>query len=201
MAHTYATDSAERKYIPLCIAAAAIGGAFLTFHYLKKHHIDMPWWFGPPDTMALYGLFYLMFDRFVWKFPPLRWLAITKVPDLSGKWHGKVEPAPTPGVSAGLAAPKDITLTIRQTWTELLVSAQTEQSKSRSLSGAIVVADEMSLSYEFTNEPAAPAPPTMHAHRGVARLILNATQTVLEGEYYSGRDRQNIGAIRVTRSK
>lgn len=200
MAHTYSTDSPERKYVPLFLAAAAIGAAFLTFHLLNKNDIDAPWWIGPPDTMVFYGLFYLAFDRVLWKLPPLRRLRITRVPNLSGTWHGKVEPAPTPGLSAGLTTSKGITLTIRQTWSELLVSAQTEQSTSRSLSGAIVVADEVSVGYEFRNEPSPPAPGTMQTHRGFAHLTLNEAATVLEGEYYSGRGRQNIGSIRVTRS-
>jgi len=201
MAHTYSTDSPERKYIPLFLAAAAIGAAFLTFHLLKKSNIEGPWWIGPPDTMVFYGLFYLALDRLLWKFPPLRWARITSIPNLSGTWHGKVEPAPTPGVSTGLTTAKDITMTIRQTWSELLVRARTEQSTSQSLSGAIVVADEVSVGYEYRNEPSAPAPGTMQTHRGFARLTLNDAETVLEGEYYSGRGRQNIGSIRVNRTQ
>ncbi len=201
MAHTYATDSAERKTVPFFLAAAGIGGAYLTFHILQKYHIELPWWaFLPIDTMGLYGLFYLLFDRFVWKWRLIRWLGLSRVPDLSGAWHGQVQPAPTQGVSAGLGAPIDITLSISQTWTEILIKAETNQSRSRSLSGAIVVADDASLSYEYVNEPSASAPVTMHAHRGVVRLMLNPTRTVLEGEYYSGRDRQTIGSIRVARS-
>lgn len=201
MTHTYATDSAERRYIPFFIAAAAIGAAFWVFHLLDKQGIHPPWWASPPvDTMALYGLFYFIFDRFMWKWRILQWLRITSVPDVSGEWQGQVRPAPTVGVSAGLGAPVDITLTIKQTWTALSVSARTGLSASHSLSGAFVVAGEPSLSYEFVNEPSAAAPDTMHAHRGVARLTLTPARTVLEGEYYSGRDRQNIGTIRVNRT-
>src|SRR6266702_2974297 len=103
MLHTYSTDSTERRYIPFFIAAAGIGASFLVFHLLDRYGIEPPWWASPPvDTMALYGLFYWVFDRFVWKWRLLRWLGITKVPDLSGKWYGQVQPAPTQGVSAGL---------------------------------------------------------------------------------------------------
>ena len=201
MPHTYATDSTERRYIPFFIAAAAIGATFLVFHFLDKYGIEPPWWASPPvDTMALYGLFYWVFDRFVWKWQVLRWLRITRVPDVSGEWHGQVQPSTTSGISAGLGAPTDIALSIRQTWTELRVRARTPLSQSHSISGTFVVADAPTLSYEFVNEPSAPAPGTMHAHHGLARLTLNQAHTVLEGEYYSGRDRQNIGTIRVTRS-
>ena len=200
MAHAYATDSPERKYVPLVLATLAIAGAFVTFRVLQASQIEAPWWIGPPDTMALYALFYWVFDRFVWKWRITRVLGLTRVPDLSGYWRGHVQPAAAPGASAGLSTPIEITLSIKQTWTAILVMAETNQSRSHSLSAAIVVADHEGISYEYANEPTAAAPLTMHAHHGVVRLMISASRTVLEGEYYSGRDRQNIGSIRVARS-
>jgi len=149
--------------------------------------------------MALYGLFYLLFDKVIWKWRWIHRLGITKIPDLSGEWHGNAHPAQTNGVSAGLVAPTEIVVTIRQTWTGLLIVVRTELSSSRNLSGNFIVSDECSLSYEYLNEPNASAPATMHVHRGMARLEVKESETVLEGEYYSGRDRQNIGAIRLVR--
>jgi len=201
-AHTYSTDSTERRYIPFFIAAAAIGATFLTFHFSGKYHFTLPWWASPPiDTMAFYGAFYGFFDRYIWKLPVMHRLRITKIPDLSGTWRGRVYPVETGGASAGLGADTDITVSIRQTWTTMLVVGRTTLSESHSLSGSLITSDEYTLSYEYTNEPSASAPDTMHAHRGVARLTVNDTGTaILEGEYYPGRDRQNIGTIRLTRS-
>lgn len=201
MTHTYSTDSVERRYIPFFLAVAAIASAFLLSRILAIYQIELPWWVGLPiDTMALYGLFYLLFDKVIWKWRWIHRLGITRIPDLSGEWHGNACPAQTNGVSAGLAAPTEIAVTIRQTWTELLVVARTESSSSRNLSGNFIVSGECSLSYEYLNEPNASAPATMHVHRGMARLEVKESETVLEGEYYSGRDRQNIGAIRLVRS-
>lgn len=202
MAHAYSTDSADRRYIPFFIAAAAVGAAFLAFHFLDKYQIQVPWWASPPiDTMAFYGLFYWFFDRFAWKWRLLHWLPLTRVPDVSGEWRGHVRPTPTVGISAGLGKQSNVTISIRQTWTKILVISQTSLSNSRSLSGSLIVTDECSLSYEYLNEPSAAAPDTMHTHRGMARLTLDPSGTILDGEYYSGRDRQNIGTIRVTRVK
>jgi hypothetical protein len=202
MAHTYSTDSTERRYIPFFIAAAAIAATFLAFHFTDKYHFTLPWWASPPiDTMAFYGLFYSFFDRYMWKFRVMHRLRITKIPDLSGTWHGRVHPVETGGVSAGLRRDTDITVSIQQTWTTMLIVGHTTLSKSHSLSGSLITTDEYTLSYEYINEPSASAPNTMHTHRGVARLTANdAASTMLEGEYYSGRDRQNIGTIRLTRS-
>lgn len=200
MAHTYSTDSNERQYIPFYLAAAAIGAAFLISHVFTKYQMTLPWWASPPiDTMALYGFFFWLFDRYIWKWRVMRQLRVTRIPDLSGTWRGYVHPSQTNGVSAGLAANTEITISITQSWTQLLILGHTRLSKSHSLSGSLIVTDECSLSYEYLNEPLAPAPETMHAHRGTARLSINNTCTALDGEYYSGRDRQNIGTIHLTR--
>jgi hypothetical protein len=132
--------------------------------------------------------------------PVLHRLRITRIPDLSGTWHGRVHPIETGGISAGLRVDTDVTIYINQTWTTMLIVGHTTLSKSHSLSGTLITADECTLSYEYINEPSASAPSTMHTHRGVARLTINDRGTVLEGEYYSGRDRQNIGTIRLIRT-
>ena len=50
------------------------------------------------------------------------------------------------------------------------------------------------LSYEYRNEPKPHAAATMHPHRGMTRLGL-VSPGRLEGEYYTGRDRQNYGTL------
>jgi hypothetical protein len=40
----------------------------------------------------------------------------------------------------------------------------------------------------------------MDAHRGTCRLRINADATALEGTYYSGRGRQNVGACHLNAS-
>jgi len=186
--------------VPFGIAAAAIGATFLVSQALARHQITFPWWASPPiDTMAFYGFFYGVFDRFIWKWPLVHRIRITSIPDLSGTWYGEVCPAETNGVSGGLGVKRDITVRIKQTWTRLRIRGETALSKSHSLSGNIITADECSVSYEYLNEPTALAPSTMHAHRGTARLSIVGRGMTLDGEYYSGRDRQSIGTIRLTR--
>jgi hypothetical protein len=201
MAHTYSTDSDERRYIPFFLALAAIGATFVVFRVTEGYQIKVPWWASPPvDSMAFYGLFYLAFDRYIWKWRLLHWLRIAKIPDVSGEWDGQAVPTPTSGVSAGLGTPTEIRLSIRQTWTSLLVTARTSRSGSHSVSGAITVADDVRVTYQYVNEPSASAPDTMHTHRGTALLTLDHRGNSMNGEYYSGRDRQNFGTIQVSRN-
>ncbi len=200
MAHNYSTDSDERRYMPFFIAAAAIAASFATFSILNQYHIVLPWWLSPPiDTMAFYGAFYGVFDRIIWKWSWVHRLRITKIPNLSGTWRGHVDPARGTNSFQYLGTKTEITLVIKQTWSTLLVVGQTHLSHSHSLSGTFITSHECTLSYEYFNEPLAHAVGTMHTHRGFARLTVDGAYRKFEGEYYSGRDRQSFGTIRLTR--
>ncbi len=200
MTHTYSTDSAERRYIPFFIALVAISATFTVFHFIDRYQIAVPWWATPPiDTMAFYGLFYEVFDRWIWKLGILHKLHIVRVPDLSGTWIGPAQPTDTRGLSVGLGAQAKLKVEIKQTWRTMLILGNANLSKSHSLSATMITHGECTLSYEYLNEPRPAAPATMHAHRGLARLVVNERERTLTGDYYSGRDRQNIGAIDLRR--
>ena len=59
---------------------------------------------------VIYGLLFLLFDRFLWKFKPLN--RILGVPNLSGKWTGKLQ-------SSYDDEYYEMTLEIKQTWTKI----------------------------------------------------------------------------------
>ena len=198
MLHPFATDSSERRTIPFFIAVVAIVVAYQLDQWFAGRNIIPQWWYSPPvDTMALYGILYVLFDRVFWKLRVFRSLRIIHTPDLNGRWAGSVNPAPVPGVSDGLQESIPIEVTITQTWTSLRIKAATSQSQSHSVSGSIIVGGDPFVTYEYTNTPRASAPPTMHAHFGTTRLSI--TDDKLIGEYYSGRDRQNVGHITLER--
>jgi hypothetical protein len=200
MAHPYATNSTERRYLPFFFAIAAIAISFLVQDLMSRYQISFPWWASPPvDTMAFYGVCYWLFDRYVWKWPPLRWLGVVKLPNLAGQWRGTVTPVPSSGVSAGLGLEREIRMSISQTWATLLISASTDLSNSVSDSGSITMGERIEMTYQYINEPAAGAPATMHTHRGTVLLRTDRLGRALEGEYYSGRDRQNLGTLRLVR--
>jgi hypothetical protein len=146
--------------------------------------------------MALYGFFYWLFDQYIWRWRPLHFFGVVRVPCLLGIWHGNVHPTPTSGVSAGRQVETGMQIEIKQTWTEIFISGATNQSKFHSLSASISIDEENSILYEYVNDPSADAVDTMHTHHGTAQLIINKLVTELSGEYYSGRDRQNFGSLR-----
>jgi hypothetical protein len=138
---------------------------------------------------------YLAFDKRVWKLPLVRRVGLVKVPDLNGTWVGTVN-------SAGGERPYEhpVTMEIAQTWRNLCVRLRTDNSGSRSVIGAMITEEsgDAVLTYEYINEPGAHAADSMHMHRGTARLRLTSGGEILEGEYYTGRDRKSHGTLRVT---
>ena len=194
--HTYTTDSSERKFIPLYIASASILLAWGLNRLFNFTQLTVPWWIDAPSVIGFYGLLYTLFNKYLWRSRILRTIGIVKVPDLNGVWNGYVVS------SFDKHAKEDkATIKISQTWTRIVIILETNYSKSSSLIAAIVTEDPSGtiLSYEYLNEPKPNAKHTMHAHRGTARLTLKSEGKVLEGEYYTGRDRQNFGILRFER--
>ena len=120
-----------------------------------------------------------------------------KVPNLEGTWQGHIKSSFDKHVTQYNAI-----LTIKQTWSRIGITLETDRSRSHSLIGGILCDDkhEAVITYEYLNEPKAEAERKMQAHRGAAWLTLQNDGRTLEGEYYSGRGRQNFGSLRFMRS-
>jgi hypothetical protein len=199
--HVYGTDSSERRLVPLALALIAVFGAIAIDRWGPHRAWSPSWLYSPPvDTMALYGILWAFFDRVAWRWGIFRVLKIVQVPHLSGRWRGVAKPVLTPGPSEGLQRDVAITLRIKQTWSTIQIAAETEFSRSQSLSATVVIGEPALLSYEYQNEPLVNAASTMQPHRGSARLEL-IEGTRLTGEYYSGRSRQNVGQIVLERTE
>ena len=194
--HTYTTDSNERKFVPLYIAGASILLAWGLNRILNFVQLTIPWWIDAPSVIGFYELLYTLFDKYLWKLRIFRAIGIIKIPDLNGIWRGYVASSFNEH-----AIKYDATIRIFQNWTRIAIILETNYSKSNSLIAAIVMKNPSGiiLSYEYLNEPKSNAKHTMHTHRGTARLTLKSEGKVLEGEYYTGRDRQNFGILRFER--
>jgi hypothetical protein len=191
--HPYATDSEERRNVFLGIALVSLGLAY-GFHWLMVHtNIQTPWWVESPSVLGIAGGVYKAFDKWLWRW--FRKLGIVKVPDLQGQWEveGYTSFEQTKSFKANA--------TIRQTWTHISVFLETEQSISRSLAASLSSnqPEGAVLIYQYRNEPKPNAVETMHAHIGTALLRLKNAEC-MEGEYYSGRDRQNYGGLTLRRT-
>lgn len=193
MLHPYATDSDERKLIPLYLAGLAIASAIGLSSVLQR--VQLPGWLDVPATAGFYGLYYEAFRRRVWRMQTLHKWGCVKVPVLSGKWHGHVVTS-----FDELKGKHPIEAEIVQDWTHISIKMKSAYSRSESLVGSILVGDDVVFDYEYRNEPLPGAVETMHTHRGTASLLISNDCRSLSGDYYSGRDRQNFGFLYLERA-
>jgi SMODS-associating 2TM, beta-strand rich effector domain len=145
-----------------------------------------------PSVAGFYGIFYTLFDKWLWRMQPLR--KALGAYNLNGDYTGVLTSSFDKHATKHTAS-----LSITQTWSEINIVLTTTESRSHSLTASLLT--EMGwLSYEYLNEPKPGTSETMHCHRGSARFSLDAVH-VLEGEYYGGRDRQNCGLLHFERMK
>jgi len=189
--HSYSIDSYERKFTYFAIAILSIFAAW-TFSQATK----FPWWIDSPSVFGFYGILYKIHDKYLWKLKILKKATFVKIPNLNGSWKGYIT------TSFDEHAKKlNAKLNISQNWTSICVVLETENSQSCSIAANIISKDPCLkiLGYEYLNEPKPSATKTMHTHRGYARIRILDNEKTLEGEYFTGRDRQNFGTLEFKR--
>ncbi len=164
---------------------------------LESYNITVPFYIETPSIPAVYAILFWIFDKFIWKMSIFKKLGIVVADNLNGKWTGVVK-------SSFDNFENDIPaeLTIKQTATAIKVYGVFNQSKSVSIHENFELSevdDKVALFYFFRNEPNYDATKTMATHEGSVKLVYNPSTNSLTGYYYSGRDRNNHGTIRVTR--
>jgi SMODS-associating 2TM, beta-strand rich effector domain len=115
--------------------------------------------------MGFYGLFHTVSDRWIWRNPILRGVGLIKTPDLNGIWKGCLRSS-----IDQYGVEHQASLKIMQTWSQITVILETEQSRSHSLAASILIVNpaDISLSYEYLNEPRSSALTTMNPPRRTA---------------------------------
>lgn len=188
--HPYSIDTDERKNILLFLAIISIVFSWSFYKILGYYQLSLPWWVENPSVLFFYGLFFVIFDKWLWQY--LKKIKFVKTPNLNGEWSGNLKSS-FDNHSAEVKAK----LKIFQTWTRIKILLTTNQSLSQSETASIVIGapEGNYLSYQYINEPKSSAINTMSIHRGTVRLIFDEKKNTLNGEYYSGRDRQNFGSL------
>jgi len=191
--HPYATDPPERRNVILGLAFISIALTYALHQGIERLGVQIPWWADTPSVMGIFGVLEALFDRWLWRIGIWR-IGVVKVPDLNGCWDAE-------GRTSFESQPYTAKVRIKQTWRHISVVMETDHSRSHSLSASLLInqPEGVALSYEYRNEPKPSATQTMHSHRGTCVLRLK-DKDLLEGEYYSGRDRQNYGSLTVRRS-
>ena len=191
--HSYEVEGRGR--VAVALAVASILMIWLLHVALDAVNFEPKWWLSVPSFAGCYSGLHWLFDRYVWKLGLLRKLKLFQLPNLDGKWVGEVKSSYSQDGHA-----HSVTVVILQRWSKILVRLESEHSRSRSISASLRTADLLNpeLSYQYVNEPRSNAPGTMEIHRGTATLEL--IEYGLEGDYYTGRGRGEVGTITLSKS-
>ena len=190
--HSYEVEG--RGKVVVAIAGASVLLVWLLHLGMGFIHFQPQWWISVPSFAGFYSVFLWLFDHYVWKFGLLRRFRIIRQPDLNGKWIGEV--ASSYGLDGSV---QSVSVTIFQRWSKIMVRLESKHSRSRSVIASLTTIDvpNSELSYQYVNEPKSNAPNTMEMHRGTAMLEL--TGNCLEGDYYTGRGRGEVGTLKLRR--
>ena len=177
------------------LAVASILVIWLLHVVLDVVDFQPDWWLSVPSFAGCYSGLHWLFDRHVWRLALLRRLNLVQLPDLNGEWVGEVESSYSRDGRAHL-----VSVVILQRWSKMVLRLETEHSRSHSVTASLQTSDlpHTRFSYQYVNEPKSSAPDTMAMHRGTANL--EVIGSALEGDYYTGRGRGEVGTIRLRRA-
>ena len=191
--HPYETEGRTK------VVAAIIGISVLLVWLLDVAlglmDFEPQWWLSVPSFAGCFSGLFWLFDHYVWRLDLLRKLKLLQLPDLDGEWVGEVESSYSQDGCA-----HSVSVVILQRWSKILIRLETENSRSLSVMASLRTVDlpNPELSYQYVNEPKGNAPSTMEMHRGTATLELIGIG--LEGDYYSGRGRGEVGTIKLSKA-
>ena len=191
--HSYELDGRGR--VTIVLAAGSVLLVWLLDVALGAVDFEPQWWLSLPSFGGFYGILYQSFDHYLWKWAVLRKLRLVNVPDLHGSWTGEVRSSYVSDVPS-----LPVSVLVQQRWSKLVIRLEAAHSRSHSVAAMLRTRDlpYPTLDYMYRNEPRTDAPETMHTHRGTAMLELKEG-SVLEGDYYTGRDRREIGTMELRR--
>lgn len=194
--HPYATDSTERKSVMFWLAIISVVICYGIYFYLERKQVSLSYWVSAPSVFGVFGLLYLIFNEWLWKWNLLHKIRLVNVPVLDGKWEGYLKSS-----FDNYQSEKQITISIYQSWTEVLIVLETDSSSSYSSTASIITINPhcFTLTYEYVNTPTPAALETMHMHIGTTTLEYKQHSKEMVGCYYSGRDRKNVGDIKLKR--
>jgi len=201
--HPYGIDSNERRNVLIVLVILSLlkselfGRALAAQGWLPPAPLD--WLFDPASAAAWFAALFYLFENYVWRWTLLHRVKFVQLPDLNGRWTGTLRSS-----YDDFTKTHDIDLTVKQSWTRLIVELTTAQSSSKSDTGSVYVnrAAEPTLVYTYLNTPSPSQLATMAIHTGTTQLELrgSAQGKRLRGHYYNGRGRGNYGEIDVAKS-
>lgn len=197
--HQYAINSAERKSLPFRLAMASIFLNSALAYVLSTNPDIAPYLKYLPALSAfgLYGIFYTLFDKYLWQWKWIRLLLGVKIPILKGEWQVVMSSSLSQFQSEFRGR-----ISVEQTWSRILISFDGTDAFSNSHSAAVTVLSDtqITLTYVYQSEDRPGPESADHIFFGTCRVkgSVDSSGLVsdLEGSYFTEPSRKSWGRIR-----
>jgi hypothetical protein len=190
--HPYDSDAKNSARMLFYITLAAAILTFFLYYLQEIFYVAVPWYIGwmidAPTIGSFYGIFYKLFDNFLWRYTLKRLRPFSTIPDLKGTWKGEL-------VSSYNNTAIQVIVYIHQTWSKLLLELESDTSRSYTIMAKLNVKPgrENGLRYEYYNELKKFG--TTPEHRGSGHLLPSSDGKTLTGKYYTSEGSSNTGTI------
>ncbi|MCO0597278.1 hypothetical protein NGI46_07320 [Peribacillus butanolivorans] len=192
--HQYSVDY-DRKLIYFLLVSISISITSLINYVFTVSHIVIS-----VTSFTIFGLIFLLFDKFFWKWRVLHKLGIVKTPNLIGMWEGVLSSS-----YHEFKEEMPACIVIKQTWTHIFVSGNFNQSKSYSISANLETNNgaRTILRYVYMNQNnLAKSDGTMSSHSGITTLEFSLEEGVTEGKYYNEQPQNvNYGVLHLKKHR
>lgn len=164
------------------------------------HIFPVPEWIPVPSVLAVYGLLFGLFNKYIWRWKLLRAIGLISTPDLNGEWDM---------ISNSSKTEQKIQyqgkLYIDQTWTEINIYFDGNIATSNSLMASINFLNhkKFSIEWEYLSKKKPEHAEEEYMHYGITRLELvlgESSGTILKGDYFTDRSRNNYGDVEITKA-
>lgn len=125
------------------VISATIGIASNAAFSAGTSALGLPYGFSIGFATSVIGLFWVLFDRILWRWKILKFLGISDLPDLNGLWVGNVD-------RLGEGNPHRFEMLIFQTYSKLSIQTNSSNSKANSVFSGFLV-DETGRNFDIVN--------------------------------------------------
>lgn len=187
--HTYSIDTDERSRVIFGLVTISILMFWYCNHLITVY--DVPSIINVPTPFVIFGVLYLIFDNFLWKFKIFS--LVVKTPNLIGVWDGQY-------ISSYKGVVIPAKLKIKQTWTKIEIISENGETQSNSSMAGIFTkcGGEISLKFEYNNNSNICMEDNRPSHSGFSHLIFDKAEKKFRGSYYNDKNRQTFGSASFT---
>lgn len=196
--HQYSISHHDRKVVYYLLALlsslAGIGVGLVVESVRSKWGIIV----AAPSGLMIFGLFFTLFDHFVWKWPVFYTLGLIKIPNLNGDWSAEIS-------SSATGEKIMANVKIHQTYSKIRIHLDTDKSDSLSQMAAIEMESPtfFNLRYEYSAEFQRNEAAEILRHYGVTNVRLKSEDHNFSEQYaaryYTEQGRDSHGDIRFSR--